>query len=56
MNLDVHHEPPRPGEVVRNYADISKARRLLGWEPTFSLEQGLHQTVQWFLKEYGKAR
>jgi len=28
--------------------DISKARRLLGWEPKVSLEEGLHLTIEWF--------
>ena len=28
--------------------DISKARRLLGWEPKVSLDEGLHKTIEWF--------
>ena len=31
--------------------DIGKARRLLGWEPTVELEEGLARTVEWFRKE-----
>nr|MBC8254205.1 GDP-mannose 4,6-dehydratase [Ardenticatenia bacterium] len=28
--------------------DISKARRLLGWEPKVSLDEGLRKTIEWF--------
>ncbi len=38
----------RPGENMELYADISKARDLLGWEPKVSLEAGLARTIQWF--------
>jgi nucleoside-diphosphate-sugar epimerase len=35
-------------DPTRRCPDISKARRLLGWEPRVSLEQGLAETVSWF--------
>lgn len=41
----------RNGDVPRNFADISKAERLLAWSPKISLEQGLRKTVSWFQKE-----
>jgi dTDP-glucose 4,6-dehydratase len=31
--------------------DIAKARRVLGWEPTISLEQGLERTIPWFREQ-----
>jgi UDP-glucose 4-epimerase len=37
--------PPRPGDVVHSYAAIDEARKLLGYEPTVSLEEGLRRTV-----------
>jgi nucleoside-diphosphate-sugar epimerase len=40
--------PPRTGDVRESQADISKARRLLGYEPTVSFEQGLERTVAWY--------
>ena len=38
----------RAGDVRDSQADIDKARRLLGYEPTVSLEQGLEKTVAWY--------
>jgi len=42
------YEPARRGDVRHSQASIAAARRLLGYEPRFSLEQGLRQTVAWF--------
>jgi nucleoside-diphosphate-sugar epimerase len=39
---------PRPGDVRDSQADIDKARRLLGYEPTVSFEEGLRTTVGWY--------
>ena len=38
----------RTGENMELYADISRARALLGWRPKVSLESGLVKTIQWF--------
>ena len=38
----------RAGDVRDSQADIEKARRLLGYEPTVALEPGLEKTVAWF--------
>jgi len=35
-------------EIPRQYLDCSKARRLLAWEPAFSIEQGLRETISWY--------
>ena len=40
----------RAGDVRDSQADIDKARRLLGYEPAVTLEQGLEKTVAWFRK------
>lgn len=42
--------PDRPGHDVRYAIDASKAHRELGWRPTRSFEQGLAETVAWYLK------
>jgi len=39
--------PYRSGENMKLYANISKAKALLSWEPKVTLEQGLNKTIQW---------
>ena len=39
---------PRPGDIQHSSADISKARRLLKFEPRISVEEGLRRTVEWY--------
>lgn len=41
------HGPERPGDVRDSCADISKARRLLGYEPLVGFDDGLRTTVEW---------
>ena len=41
LNLQVLHEEPRLGDINHSYADISKAKKLLGYRPTVSLKTGL---------------
>jgi nucleoside-diphosphate-sugar epimerase len=42
------HSPVRPGDIRHTLADISKARRLLGYEPKVDFEDGLRRTVEYF--------
>jgi len=46
------HIEPRLGEVRRLIADATKAKHLLGWDPSTKLEEGLKKFVQWY-KDYG---
>jgi nucleoside-diphosphate-sugar epimerase len=39
--------PPRKGDVPHSLADIEKARRLLGYEPSTGFQEGLERTVAW---------
>jgi UDP-glucose 4-epimerase len=39
---------PRPGDIRRSCLDNSKALRVLGWKPGFTLDEGLSRTVAWF--------
>ena len=47
-SVEAVYAPERAGDVRDSQADISKARTLLGYEPTVTLEQGLEKTVAWF--------
>jgi nucleoside-diphosphate-sugar epimerase len=40
--------PPREGDVRDSQADVTKARRLLGFETAVTLEDGLRRTVAWY--------
>lgn len=42
------YAPVRKGDIRDSFADISKARALLGYEPSTGLEEGLEKTVAWF--------
>ncbi|HZX49840.1 MAG TPA: NAD-dependent epimerase/dehydratase family protein [Candidatus Paceibacterota bacterium] len=42
------HLPPRPGDVEHTKADTKAAKRLLGWEQTVSLKEGVRRTAEWF--------
>jgi nucleoside-diphosphate-sugar epimerase len=43
-----HHCDPRPGDVRHSHADISAARRDLGYEPEVGFHEGLARTLAWF--------
>jgi UDP-glucose 4-epimerase len=45
---DARHGPARPGEQRRSVLDGSRARRLLGWAPRVTLDEGLRRTVASF--------
>lgn len=40
--------PDRPGDIKHSNADISKARRLLGYDPDWSFERGIEQAIEWY--------
>jgi UDP-glucose 4-epimerase len=42
------YQPPRPGDVRRHYADVTKARELLSFEPETSLEDALKIVISWY--------
>jgi UDP-glucose 4-epimerase len=53
---EVRREPPRPGEILRNYSLIEKARQRLGYTPAVALEDGLRRTYDWFSSALAGAR
>jgi CDP-glucose 4,6-dehydratase len=46
LEPDVRNEAGQ--EVRRQYLSAAKARRVLGWRPLFTLEQGLQRTIDWY--------
>ena len=42
--------PMQPGDVDRTYADISRAKKLIGYEPKVSFEEGIRKFVEWYKK------
>ena len=49
----IDHQPQQPGDVPVTFADVSKARRLLGYEPATQIEDGMLRFVEWFQKQSG---
>ena len=44
----IDSQPLQPGDVPQTFADITKARRLLGYNPQTQIEDGIHRFVEWF--------
>jgi UDP-glucose 4-epimerase len=50
VGLPASHDEARPGDIVESVADITQARRVLGYEPAFSFEEGLRRTWEWYTR------
>ncbi len=48
---NVQHGPPNPADMFTNWADVSKAGQLLGWEPQFNMHMGVEKLVEWYNAE-----
>jgi len=42
------YEKALPGDIKHSQADISCAKKILGYEPEYGFEEGLQKTVEWF--------
>jgi nucleoside-diphosphate-sugar epimerase len=47
----IEYGPPDPADMRSNWADVSKAGELLGWEPQFNMRMGLEKLVEWYNAE-----
>src|SRR5512146_794009 len=47
----VQHGPPNPADMFTNWADVSTAGELLGWEPQFNMRAGVEKLVEWYNAE-----
>jgi UDP-glucuronate 4-epimerase len=46
----IDQQPDQPGDVPRTYADIEKAKRLLGYDPQTQIGEGLKKFYEWYLR------
>ncbi len=49
IGMEVEYVGERPGDLQRNYSDVSKAIELLGWISKTSIKEGIEKTIEWFL-------
>jgi nucleoside-diphosphate-sugar epimerase len=47
-NIEAIYSEPRSGDIVHSQADVSKARKKMGFEVKVSFEEGLRETVNWY--------
>ena len=52
----IERHPPNPADMLTNWADVSKARRLLGWQPQVGLREGVQRIVDWYRAERSWAK
>ncbi len=50
----VHINQNRPGEVIIYRADISKAKKILGYKPQYPLQRGIDRTTDWYDKHHSR--
>ncbi len=50
LNKDIepHFGPDRKGDIKHSNADISKAKRLLGYDPKYNFARGLNEAIEWY--------
>ena len=53
---EIQYGPPNPADMFTNWADVSKAGELLGWEPQFNMRDGVTRLVDWYNAEREWAR
>jgi nucleoside-diphosphate-sugar epimerase len=51
--IQAKYEPPRSGDILHSQANISLARKILGYEPLVHFEEGLKRTWEWYKAAYG---
>ncbi len=51
VDLEVCHEKPRVGDIMHSYGNISKAKKVLGYEPKVTLKDGLKDLLSYSLSE-----
>jgi len=54
QKIQARYDPPRTGDIRDSQADITLARKVLGYEPSVHFEEGLRRTWDWYKHAYGK--
>lgn len=54
LDAKIEYQAVRPGDVQRHFADISLAKKLIGFSPKPDISEGLRETVEWYKNEYQK--
>jgi nucleoside-diphosphate-sugar epimerase len=54
--LERVHNPRRAGDVRKTYADISRAKKYLGYKPVMNFEDGVKDTWNYFVNGYFKQK
>ncbi len=50
--LKIIFDPPRPGDIIHSFADISKAKETIQFQPKYTQEQGLRDYFKWYSNKY----
>ncbi|MEQ8241275.1 MAG: SDR family oxidoreductase [Cyclobacteriaceae bacterium] len=52
---DIHpiYGPKRAGDIPHSHASITKAKSILGYQPTFNFRQGIQETIDWYINNQG---
>lgn len=53
IDIPAQYVARRPGDPVAVWADTSKARELLGWQPQYNLDDIIRTAWNWYVKQYG---
>jgi nucleoside-diphosphate-sugar epimerase len=48
----IEFSPAHPADMSVSWANVEKAKRMLGWSPKFTLDEGIQQVVNWYQQEY----
>jgi nucleoside-diphosphate-sugar epimerase len=51
-SLNITYADPRPGDIIHSYADFSKGKKLLKFEPKYNQEEGLKDYFKWYQQKY----
>jgi nucleoside-diphosphate-sugar epimerase len=48
----IEYSPAHPADMSASWANVDKAKRMLGWVPKFTLDEGILQVVKWYRQEH----